>query len=135
MKLFCQVNNTYRIGMKSYSKKPVEHEVSYKAYYKRFRATGVTTLNTFGTTNTIPNYAKLIDSYSDKVVFNSDNIVRTVSPYTSQLTGTAFGTGSIIIISIAGVVLLGVIVYSIIYKKKQKKENHKETNNKKKKKK
>ena len=131
MKLFCQVNNTYRIGMKSYSKKPVEHEVSYKAYYKRLRATGVTTLNAFGITNTIPNYAKLIDSYSDKVVFNSDNIVRTVSPYTSQLTGTAFGTGSIKIISIAGVVLFGTIIYSVIYKKKQQEERKKENKKKK----
>ena len=134
MKLFCQVNNTYTIGMKSYSKKPVKHEVSYKAYYKRFRATGVTTLNILGITTKHPNYAKLIDSYYDKVVFNSDDIVRTVSPYTSQLTGTAFGTGSIIIISIAGVVLLGIIIYSVIYKKKQQEEREKERKRKKKKK-
>ena len=81
----------------------------------------------------------LLNSDYDKIDFNSDYIISNISAYTALLTGTAFGTGSIIIISIAGLVLVGLTVYSFIYVKRKKNEQesneHKLKNNKKSKKK
>jgi len=138
MKLFCQANHKYRISMKAYSKQ-VNHTIEYKGYYQRFRVDGVDSIQSFQTTVKIPNKFKLLDSYSDKIDFNSDYIISNISAYTALLTGTAFGTGSIIIISIAGLVLVGLTIYSFIYVKRKKNEQesneHKLKNNKKSKKK
>ena len=124
MKLFCLPNYFYTMTMKSYSKKPL-HEVSYQAYYQYFKPNGVTKI---GDVLTIPTIYKQLDSYKDEnEVFNSDEIIRAVNAQT----GTAFGTGNIIIIVVAGVILMSFIAY-IIIKKIKKKDDNKITETKKK---
>ena len=130
MKLFCLPNHKYRISMKSYSKQP-SHDVNYQAYYERIRVTGLTASTIFGNKISVTNKVDRLDTYSDTVSFNSDYVIRDVYVFTNKQTGTAFGTGSIIIISIAGVVLFGTIIYSVIYKKKQIEESKKESKKKK----
>ena len=133
MKLFCQPNHKYRLSMKSYSKK-TGHKIEYNGYYQRFRVDGLNTFTIFGSQARIPNKLKLLDSYSNKIDFNSDYIISDVNANKASLTGTAFGTGNIIIICIAAVVLIGLTVYSFIYVKKKKETDNKEKEKKNKKK-
>ena len=112
----------YKMQVRSYSKQP-EHTISYEVYYQKLNQPKVS-----------------IDSFvKKKVAFDSEIYeVHTALRDRDTYGATAFGAGSIIIISIAGIALLGVIVYSVIYKKKQTKESHKnhiETKSQKKKKK
>lgn len=99
----------YKMQVRSYSIKP-EHTIGYEVSYQKLNQQKVS-----------------IDSYEEKKVnFNSRIYeVNTTLRDREYYGGTAFGTGSIAIISIAGATLLGIIVYSVIYKKKQKKENNK----------
>jgi len=95
----------YKMQVKSYSIKP-EHTIGYEVYYQKLNQPKVS-----------------IDSYEEKKVkFNSQIYeVNTTLRDREYYGGTAFGSGSIVIISVAGLVLLGVIGYSIVYKKKNKK--------------
>ena len=95
----------YKMQVRSYSKKP-EHTIGYEVYYQKLNQPKVS-----------------IDSYEEKKVkFNSQIYeVNTTLRDREYYGGTALGSGSIVIISVAGLVLLGVIGYSIVYKKKNKK--------------
>ena len=100
----------YKMQVKSYSIKP-EHTIGYEVYYQKLNQPKVS-----------------IDSYEEKKVNLNSQIyeVNTTLRDREYYGGTAFGSGSIVIISVAGLVLLGVIGYSIVYKKKNKKQNKKE---------
>jgi hypothetical protein len=119
MSLFCPANHKYRISMKSYSKKP-DHDINYQAYYQRIRVTGLISLPG---SSMIPNKVDVLDTYSDNVSFNSDYVVRDVNAIPGSQIGTAFGSGSLIILIVAGAFLLGVIIYSVIYRKRRKTRN------------
>lgn len=103
----------YKMQVKSYSIKP-EHTIGYEVYYQKLNQQKVS-----------------IDSYEEKKVKLNSKIyeVNTVLRDRDTYGGTAFGSGSIVIISVAGLVLLVVIGYSIIYTKKNqgktKKDNKK----------
>lgn len=108
---------TYKMQIKSYSIKP-EHTISYTTYYQP-----------------ISGYPKTLDyMIENKVNFNSKTYELDITLKDFYYAGTAFGAGSIVIISIAGVVLIGLTIYSFIYvkqkKNKQKSNKDKSKNNK-----
>ena len=114
VELFAPVNHNYIVNMQSFSKKPW-HDVTFFANYY------------FIGPNKDGRQRLSINSYSDTVAFDSDFVQKGANfrNVYNQQTGTAFGTGNIIIIVAAGALLVGLTGFSIVYINKRKKIKNK----------
>ena len=129
MELFLPINHKYKLSMKCYSKKPIDHRIEYTAYYRYAKVNDLTQMNLIEMNSiSIPHRVATLDSYYAKVAGSSDYIIRDLlnteyrNSFNNSL-GTAFGEGNIYIIIGAVVLLAGTTISSFIYVKKKKSKN------------